>query len=224
MLTDDKAVNDIIRSKTFLNNVCKETTVIDMSSTKPSTALDNYKKLKKRGVYFLDAPVSGGTKGAESASLAIMVGGEKKIYEKNLKVLKILGIPNYVGKPSSGQAAKLANQIIVGITIGAVSEAIILSKKLGLKPINVLKALKGGWADSKILQTHGLRMIKEDFKARGKVASQLKDMENILNTAKMNKINLPLSMIIRNLYKKLSKKGYDNFDHSYLYKEIKNYL
>ena len=224
MLTDDKAVNDIIRSKTFLNNVCKQTTVIDMSSTKPSTALDNYKTLKKRGVYFLDAPVSGGTKGAESASLAIMVGGEKKIYKKNLKVLKMLGTPNYVGKPSSGQAAKLANQIIVGITIGAVSEAIILSKKLGLKPINVLKALKGGWADSKILQTHGLRMIKEDFKARGKVASQLKDMENILNTAKMNKINLPLSMIIRNLYKKLSKKGYDNLDHSYLYKEIKNYF
>ena len=82
MLTDDKAVNDIIRSKIFLNNVCKKTTVIDMSSTKPSTALDNYKKLKKRGVYFLDAPVSGGTKGAESASLAIMVGGEKKIYKK----------------------------------------------------------------------------------------------------------------------------------------------
>ena len=99
-----------------------------------------------------------------------------------------------------------------------------MSKKLGLRPINVLKALKGGWADSKILQTHGLRMIKEDFKARGKVASQLKDMDNILNTAKTNKINLPLSMIIRNLYKKLSKKGYDNLDHSYLYKEIKNYL
>ena len=82
MLTDDKAVKDIIRSKTFLNNVCKETTVIDMSSTKPSTALDNYKTLKKKGVYFLDAPVSGGTKGAESASLAIMVGGEKKYIKK----------------------------------------------------------------------------------------------------------------------------------------------
>ena len=159
MLTDDKAVNQIISSKKFLQNINKKTTVIDMSSTKPITALNNYKKLKNLGVYFLDAPVSGGTKGAEDASLAIMVGGDKRIFKKNLKVLQIFGNPNYVGKSSSGQATKLANQIIVGITIGAVSEAIILCKKLGLNLKNVLKALEGGWADSKILQTHGLRMI-----------------------------------------------------------------
>ena len=223
MLTDDKAVNEIISTK-FLNNVNTKTTVIDMSSTKPITALNNYKKLKKLGVDFLDAPVSGGTKGAENASLAIMVGGDKNIFQKNLKILNLLGTPNYVGKASSGQATKLANQIIVGITIGAVSEAIILCKKLGLNLQNVLKALEGGWADSKILQTHGLRMIKNDFKPRGKVSSQLKDMENILITAKMNSLNLPLSKIIRNMYKELSKKGYNNLDHSYLYKEIKNYF
>ena len=224
MLTDDKAVNQIISSKKFQQNINKKTTVIDMSSTKPITALNNYKKLKKLGVYLLDAPVSGGTKGAEDASLAIMVGGDKKIFKKNLKVLQILGNPNYVGKSSSGQATKLANQIIVGITIGAVSEAIILCKKLGLNLKNVLKALEGGWADSKILQTHGLRMINNDFRPRGKVASQLKDMENILITAKMNNFNLPLSKIIRNMYKQLSKKGYNNLDHSYLFKEIKNYF
>ena len=224
MLTDDKAINQIISSKKFLQNINKKTTVIDMSSTKPITALNNYKKLKKLGVYLLDAPVSGGTKGAEDASLAIMVGGDKKIFKKNLKVLQILGNPNYVGKSSSGQATKLANQIIVGITIGAVSEAIILCKKLGLNLKNVLKALEGGWADSKILQTHGLRMINNDFRPRGKVASQLKDMENILITAKMNNFNLPLSKIIRNMYKQLSKKGYNNLDHSYLFKEIKNYF
>ena len=224
MLTDDKAVNQIISSKKFLQNINKKTTVIDMSSTKPITALNNYKKLKKLEVNFLDAPVSGGTKGAEDANLAIMVGGDKNIYQKNLKILKLLGTPNYVGKASSGQATKLANQIIVGITIGAVSEAIILCKKLGLNLQNVLKALEGGWADSKILQTHGLRMIKNDFKPRGKVSSQLKDMENILITAKMNSLNLPLSKIVRNMYKELSKKGYNNLDHSYLYKEIKNYF
>ena len=224
MLTDDKAVNQIISSKKFLQNINKKTTVIDMSSTKPITALNNYKKLKKLGVYLLDAPVSGGTKGAEDASLAIMVGGDKKIFKKNLKVLQILGNPNYVGKSSSGQATKLANQIIVGITIGAVSEAIILCKKLGLNLKNVLKALEGGWADSKILQTHGLRMINNDFRPRGKVASQLKDMENILITAKINNFNLPLSKIIRNMYKQLSKKGYNNLDHSYLFKEIKSYF
>ena len=224
MLTDDKAVNQIISSKKFQQNINKKTTVIDMSSTKPITALNNYKKLKNLGVYFLDAPVSGGTKGAKDASLAIMVGGDKRIFKKNLKVLQIFGNPNYVGKSSSGQATKLANQIIVGITIGAVSEAIILCKKLGLNLKNVLKALEGGWADSKILQTHGLRMINDDFRRRWKVSSQLKDMENILITAKMNNLNLPLSKIIRNMYKQLSKKGYNNLDHSYLFKEIKNYF
>ena len=224
MLTDDKAVNQIIGSKKFLKNINKKTTVIDMSSTRPKTAFKNFKKLKKIGVNYLDAPVSGGTKGAESAKLAIMVGGEKKIFKKNLKTLKILGNPNYVGNSSSGQAAKLANQIIVGVTIGAVSEAILLCEKLGLNSQNVLKALEGGWADSKILQTHGLRMIKNDFKPRGKISSQLKDMENILHTAKSYNLNLPLSKIIRNLYKQLSKKGYNNLDHSYLYKEIKKNL
>ena len=224
MLTDDKAVNQIISSKKFQQNINKKTTVIDMSSTKPITALNNYKKLKKLGVYFLDAPVSGGTKGAEDASLAIMVGGDKRIFKKNLKIFNIVGNPNYVGGPSSGQAAKLVNQLIVSITIGAVSEAVILSKKLDLNTINVLKALKGGWADSKILQTHGLRMINKDFKPRAKVSTQLKDLENILKIAKINSLNLPLSKIIRNMYKQLSNKGYNNLDHSYLYNQFKNYV
>ena len=221
MLSDDKAIKKIYYNSEFLKNLKKGSTVIDMSSANPNTALNLSKLLKKHKVNFLDAPVSGGTTGAENAELAIMVGGEKKIFNKYLSVLKKLGNPVLVGKNSAGQIAKLANQIIVGITIGSVAEAIKLCQKNKIDPLNVLKALKGGWADSKVLQTHGIRMIKNDFKPRGKNFSQLKDMNNILDCAKSNNLELPLSKIIKKMYNNLVKKGLGNYDHSSLYKSYK---
>jgi len=221
MLSDDKAIKKIYYKSEFLKNLKKGLTIIDMSSANPKTALNLSKLLKKYKVSFLDAPVSGGTNGAENAELAIMVGGEKKVFIKYLHVLKKLGNPVLVGQNSAGQIAKLANQIIVGITIGSVAEAIKLSQKNNVDPINVLNALKGGWADSKVLQTHGLRMIKNDFKPRGKNFSQLKDMNNILDCAKRNKLELPLSKIVKKMYNKLVKKGLGNYDHSSLYKNYK---
>jgi len=221
MLSDDKAIKKIYFKSEFLKNLKKGSTVIDMSSANPKTALNMSKLLKKHKVNFLDAPVSGGTTGAENAELAIMVGGEKKIFNKYLSVLKKLGNPVLVGKNSAGQIAKLANQIIVGITIGSVAEAIKLCQKNKIDPLNVLKALKGGWADSKVLQTHGIRMIKNDFKPRGKNFSQLKDMNNILDCAKSNNLELPLSKIIKKMYNNLVKKGLGNYDHSSLYKSYK---
>ena len=221
MLSDDKAIKKIYFNSEFLKNLKVGSTVIDMSSANPKTAINLSKLLKKYKVNFLDAPVSGGTNGAENAELAIMVGGEKKVFSKNLNILKKLGNPVLVGKNSAGQIAKLANQIIVGITIGSVSEAIKLSQKNNVNPINILNALKGGWADSKVLQTHGLRMIKNDFKPRGKNFSQLKDMNNILDCAKNKKLELPLSKIVKKMYNKLVKKGLGNYDHSSLYKSYK---
>ena len=217
MLSDDKAVKRICKSAEFIKNIKISSTVIDMSSTSPRTAQEISKLLKKNNINFLDAPVSGGTNGAENAELAIMVGGEKKIFLKNLKLLKKLGKPVLVGKNSAGQTAKLANQIIVGITIGSVAEAIKLCQKNNVNPLNVLTALKGGWADSKVLQTHGLRMIKNDFKPRGKNFSQFKDMNNIMDCAKNKNLELPLSRIVKNMYNKLIKKGLGNYDHSSLY-------
>ena len=221
MLSDDNAIKKIYFNSEFLKNLKKGSTVIDMSSANPRTAINLSKLLKKYKINFLDAPVSGGTNGAENAELAIMVGGDKKVFSKNLNVLKKLGNPVLVGKNSAGQIAKLANQIIVGITIGSVAEAIKLSQKNNVNPINILKALKGGWADSKVLQTHGLRMIKNDFKPRGKNFSQLKDMNNILDCAKNKKLELPLSKIVKKMYNKLVKKGLGNYDHSSLYKSYK---
>ena len=221
MLSDDKAIYEVYNNPQFIKNIKRGSTVIDMSSISPKTTEIIYKKLKKNKINFLDAPVSGGTNGAKKAILAIMVGGERRTFKKNLDILRKLGTPVLVGKNSSGQVAKLANQIIVGVTIGAVSEAIILCEKTKTNPLKVIESLKGGWADSKILQTHGIRMIKNDFKPRGKNISQLKDMKNILDCARINNTKLPLSYLIKKFYEKLVKNGYGNYDHSSIYKNYK---
>ena len=221
MLTDDAAVHDVLGSKEFLNTVKPSSVVIDMSSVNPKTAIKYFKLLKAKRINFLDAPVSGGTIGAKEASLAIMVGGNKKIFDKIFPILKVLGNPTLVGSVGSGQIAKLANQIIVGITIGAVAEAIFLCEKTGVDAKKFIKALSGGFADGKILQNHGKRMINKDFSPKGKVSTHLKDMNNILNCANEFKIKLPISNLIKKMFKSLVDQGYYNDDHSALYKEIK---
>ena len=151
MLTDDVAINEVMDSSNFLENLKSGTTVIDMSSVKPTTAVKHGDNLKSKNINYLDAPVSGGTIGAEEASLAIMVGGEQSVFDEVNDVFKTMGNPTLVGPVGSGQVSKLANQIIVGLTIGAVAEAVTLCEKAGADPNKMIKALSGGWADSKIL-------------------------------------------------------------------------
>ena len=220
MLTDDTAVNEVMENKDFLENIKTGATVIDMSSVKPKTALIHAENLKSKKINYLDAPVSGGTIGAEKASLAIMVGGEEKVFENCIEILKKMGKPRLVGPISSGQVSKLANQIIVGLTIGAVAEAVTLCEKSGADPKKMIEALRGGWADSKILQTHGNRMIDKDFTPKGKTSTHLKDMNNILECANNNKTYLPISNLVKEMYKSLVKNGHGEKDHSSLYTEI----
>ena len=221
MLTDDTAVEKVMGSDEFIKNIRSNTTVIDMSSINPVMSIKYAKILKQKNINYLDAPVSGGTIGAEDASLAIMVGGEDKIFKKCFDLLKTLGNPTLVGPVSSGQISKLANQIIVGVTIGAVAEAVTLCEKTGTNPSKMIKALSGGWADSKILQTHGKRMIDKDFSPKGKTTTQLKDMTNIINAGKAADLHLPISNLIKEMYKNLVDDGLGNTDHSSLYNEIK---
>ena len=221
MLTDDTAVEKVMGNDEFIKNIRSNTTVIDMSSINPVMSIKYAKILKQKNINYLDAPVSGGTIGAEDASLAIMVGGEDKIFKECFDLLKTLGNPTLVGPVSSGQISKLANQIIVGVTIGAVAEAVILCEKSGTDPDKMIKALSGGWADSKILQTHGKRMINKDFSPKGKTATQLKDMTNIINAGKAADLHLPISNLIKEMYKNLVDDGLGNTDHSSLYNEIK---
>jgi len=222
MLTDDEAVEKVLGDKEFLNNLKSSSTVIDMSSIKPKIAIQHGKILKEKGIYFLDAPVSGGTIGAEDGSLAIMVGGEQKTFDYAFDILKIMGNPTLVGPIGSGQVSKLANQIIVGVTIGAVAEAITLCEKAGVNANKFIKALSGGFADGKILQNHGKRMIDKDFSPKGKVSTHLKDMNNILECAGDFDTKLPISSLIKEMFNSLVERGNDNDDHSALYKEIEN--
>ena len=220
MLTDDDAVEKVLGNTQFLNNLKASSTVIDMSSIKPKIAIKYGKLLKEKNINFLDAPVSGGTIGAEEASLAIMVGGDKKVFDNVIDVLKIMGNPTLVGPIGSGQISKLANQIIVGVTIGAVAEAITLCEKAGVNANKFIKALSGGFADGKILQNHGKRMIKKDFSPKGKVSTHLKDMNNILECANDFSTQLPISNLIQSMFESLVKNGNSDDDHSALYKEI----
>ena len=221
MLTDDIAVDEVMKNPEFIDNIKPGTTVVDMSSVKPRTALFHGKNLNSKDINYLDAPVSGGTIGAEEASLAIMVGGEKKVFDEYFDILKTMGNPTLVGPISCGQVSKLANQIIVGLTIGAVAEAITLCEKAGADPKKMIEAVKGGWADSKILQTHGKRMIDKDFTPKGKASTHLKDMNNILECARNSNTQLPISNLVKEMYKTLVKNGHGEEDHSSLYKEIK---
>ncbi len=220
MLTNDDAVNEVIGSDEFLNNLKPNSTVIDMSSVKQTTAVNHGKNLKSRKINYLDAPVSGGTIGAEEASLAIMIGGEQIVFESVKDILKSMGNPTLVGPIGCGQVSKLANQIIVGLAIGAVAEAVTLCEKAGADPNKMIKALSGGWADSKVLRTHGKRMIDKDFSPKGKTSSQLKDMNNILECANNYNTQLPISNLVKEMYKSLVENGHGETDHSSLYKEI----
>ena len=220
MLTDDIAVDAVMNNTDFLENLKSGSIVIDMSSVKPTTATKHGNNLKLKNINYLDAPVSGGTIGAEEASLAIMVGGEQNIFDDAFDILKTMGNPTLVGPIGSGQVSKLANQIIVGLTIGAVAEAVTLCEKAGADPNKMIKALSGGWADSKVLQTHGKRMINKDFTPKGRTSVHLKDMNNILECANNYNTHLPISNLVKEMYKSLVKNGHGETDHSSLYKEI----
>jgi 2-hydroxy-3-oxopropionate reductase len=220
MLANDDVCKEILIKK-IQPHLQKGQIVIDMSSTTQNTALEIGKALKKKEAIFLDAPVSGGTIGAENGTLAIMVGGDKKIFNTVMPLFKSMGTAIYVGKTGCGQVAKLANQTIVGISIGAVSEALILAEAAGADPKAVREIMLRGFAGGPILKNHGLRILTKNFKPGGKASTQLKDMNNIIATAKKYKLNLPIAKKVQELYAKTVKSGRANLDHSALYLFIK---
>lgn len=194
--------------------------VIDMSSIQPRQARDHAARLATLGVHHLDAPVSGGTVGAEAGTLAIMAGGKPAHFERALPVLQHLGRSTHVGPHGAGQLAKLANQMIVGITIGAVAEALLLCERGGADMGKVKQAISGGFADSRILQVHGQRMIERDFTKRGAVSVQLKDMRNALTTAHEIGFEAPITGLFEQLFAQAADHGLADLDHSALFMEL----
>ena len=193
---------------------------IDMASIQPREARDHASRLGEMGIAHLDAPVSGGTVGAENGTLAIMAGGRPEDFARAQPVFAALGRATHVGPHGAGQLAKLANQMIVGITIGAVAEALLLAAKGGADMAKVREAIGGGFADSRILQLHGQRMVERDFAPRGRMAVQLKDMRNALATAGEIGFDAPITALFERLYAEGVEHGLGELDHSGLFIEL----
>ena len=194
--------------------------VIDMSSILPAQAKDHAARLAQLGVNTLDAPVSGGTLGAEAGTLAIMVGGLEVDFDRARTILGALGHPVHVGPAGSGQLAKLANQMIVGITIGAVAEALLMAERGGADPAKVRQALRGGFAESRVLDVHGQRMVEGDFTKRGALSTQLKDLRNALHTSAELAFDAPITAQLAALYESAAAHGLGELDQSALFKEL----
>jgi 3-hydroxyisobutyrate dehydrogenase-like beta-hydroxyacid dehydrogenase len=193
---------------------------IDMASIQPREARDHAARLDEMGLAHLDAPVSGGTVGAENGTLAIMAGGRPEDFDRAQPVFAALGHATHVGPHGSGQLAKLANQMIVGITIGAVAEALLFAAKGGADMAKVREAISGGFADSRILQLHGQRMVERDFAPKGRMGVQLKDMRNALATAKEIGFDAPVTTLFEALYADGVEHGLGELDHSGLFVEL----
>ena len=223
MVSDGKAVADLLFEQGLADAMRTDSIFIDMSSIKPAEARDHATRLAESGIAYLDAPVSGGTRGAEAATLAIMAGGGQEAFDRARPVLEAMGRPVHVGPAGAGQLAKLANQAIVASTIGVVAEAMLLAEQGGADPAALRDALKGGFADSVILQQHGERMTTGNFAPGGRSAIQLKDMDNILEEAARLDLELPLSSQMQQRYRRLIEEldGADT-DHSGIYLELKD--
>lgn len=221
MLSDGEAVLDLVQDPLVQSALRGDVLWIDMSSTRRDEAVRISKLLQAQKVEFIDAPVSGGTKGAAAATLAIMVGAQVHNFERAKPVLEHLGNPVHVGGIGSGQLTKLANQLIVALTIGAVAEAVLLLEKGGADAGAVRDALKGGFADSVILQQHGRRMSERNFEPGGLSKLQLKDLENVLAQARETGIELPMTMSIRDRFDHYVRAmGGGEKDHSGLFEEL----
>jgi 3-hydroxyisobutyrate dehydrogenase-like beta-hydroxyacid dehydrogenase len=221
MLSNGDASAQLQSDKDLQISLSSNATWIEMGSIKPDESRLHSKKLAELGVNYLDAPVSGGTKGAENGTLAIMVGGQRSVFKKVKNVFAPMGRAVFVGPTGSGQLAKLANQAIVAITIGAVAEATLLLEEGGADVGAVRDALLGGFADSTILQQHGKRMSERNFDPGGPSRLQLKDLKNILAEAKALNVDLPFSIAAHDRFSRLVNfLNGSELDHSALFLEL----
>jgi 2-hydroxy-3-oxopropionate reductase len=186
---------------------------IDMSSTQQGEAQTFHATLSARGRRFMDAPVSGGVAGAQAGSLAIMAGGSGADFLDAEAVFAALGRATLVGPAGSGQVAKLCNQLIVGATLNIVAEALLLAQAAGADPAAVRTAIRGGFAESKILEMHGQRMLERNFIPGGQAKTQRKDMDNVLLAAGAAGLSLPIAALVTAHYQALEE-HHPAADHS----------
>ncbi len=214
MLSDGNAVGNVLFDMGVADALEKGAIVIDSSSIAPPIARDHSERLKALGIAHVDAPVSGGVPGATAGTLAIMAGGDEPTVTSLGDVFSAMGRLTHVGPSGAGQLCKLANQQIVAITIGAVAEAMMLVEAGGASREGFRNAIRGGFAESRILELHGERMVKRNFTPGGPSKFQLKDLNGVLATARDLDLALPLTEEVTRAFDAFVKDGGADVDHS----------
>ena len=222
MLPNDQIVEEAVMGVDgAMAGMNQGTILVDMSTISPSTSKKIAETLEQNGMEMLDAPVSGGDVGAKEASMSIMVGGKKDVFDKALPVLQKMGKNvSYVGDHGAGEVAKAANQIIVALTIEAVAEALIFAKKSGVDPEKVRDALLGGFAQSRILELHGQRMLDRNFEPGGRAGLHKKDTEIAMTSARELGMYLPGTALVSHLWNAIAAQGGLDWDHSAIVKVL----
>jgi 2-hydroxy-3-oxopropionate reductase len=222
MVPDTPQVEEVLFSETGVAaGLSTGKLVIDMSSISPIETKIFARKINEKGCGYLDAPVSGGEVGAKAASLTIMVGGSEEDFNLAIPVFELMGSNiTLVGQNGVGQTTKVANQIVVALTIEAVGEALVFASKAGADPSKVRQALMGGLAQSRILEVHGERMIKRTFEPGFRIELHQKDLNLALQGAKSLGVSLPNTSSTQELFNASTAHGDSGLDHSGLVKAL----
>jgi 2-hydroxy-3-oxopropionate reductase len=216
MVPDTPQVADVLFSENGVAaGLSSGKTVVDMSSISPIETKAFARKIEALHCDYLDAPVSGGEVGAKAASLTIMVGGKQEVFDRVKPVFELMGKNiTLVGGTGDGQTCKVANQIIVALTIEAVGEALLFASKAGADPAKVRQALMGGFASSRILEVHGERMIRRTFEPGFRISLHQKDLNLALSSARAIGVSLPNTATCQELFNACAAHGGSAWDHS----------
>jgi len=218
MLPDSPDVRDVVFGDDgLLGAMGSGSLFVDMSTIAPATAVEMAAALVDRGASALDAPVSGGDKGAIAGTLSIMVGGSASDFARARPLFEAMGKTIvHVGEPGAGQTVKACNQIVVAITYAAVSEALVLGSKAGVDPAKIVEVLSGGLAGSKVLELRGPAMLRHEFTPGFRVNLHRKDLGIALATAKEHGVPLAVTGVVAQLFEALAAAGHGDLDHSSL--------
>lgn len=220
VLSDSDAVGEVLASLEPM--LAAGQVVVDLGSSSPLDSVARAESLAARGVGWVDAPVSGGAVGAESGRLAIMAGGTEEDVRHAMPVLRALGSSVVrVGGPGAGHTAKIVNQVIVGLALEAVAEGLAIAEAAGLDPALVQEALRGGWADSRILQEQGSRMVARDFAPGGKARTIRKDLAMALDLARELELELPHARSAYDIFDGLVAEGRGDLDCAVVFSRLR---
>jgi 2-hydroxy-3-oxopropionate reductase len=218
MLPDTSQVQEVLLgSEGVIEGAHTGLIVIDMSTISPIVTRTLADQMAERGITLLDAPVSGGDKGAMAGTLSIMVGGEESAFQRCLPLFQAMGkTVVHVGGSGAGQIVKACNQIVVALIIEAVSEALVLGSKAGVDPAKILQVLNGGLAANRVIDQRGTSMLKHEFTPGGRIKTHHKDMSIILELGRIYGVSLPVSALVDQMFASLETRGRGNLDHTAL--------